>query len=133
MWEQLKFDTFLPSSSTIEPLLNEKLTPSISSEIITNATNYKTHGHVGVPPTSTGNRNVSSTPLFLTAVSTVSTLALIYILTKDNIRNSDKDSNKQRKTVSGRSTPLPGYGIMGDKVNEVIELFLDALAVYVHK
>jgi len=61
-------------------------------------------------------------PLVAVGLSTLSTLGILYFWL-----NSNKDIS------SARSTPLPGYGILGDKVNEIIELFLDALAVYVHK
>ena len=40
---------------------------------------------------------------------------------------------EENNKISPRVVTLPGYGILGDKVNELLELFLDALAVYVHK
>ena len=113
MQENIQFDTYL---TTVHPHLN-----NTSGSTRTAST----------PPQSAGTlhgqlRGNEETPLslsfpvFLTALSSLSTLGLMYIIPEDG-------------SAENRSTPLPSYGILGDKVNEVIELFLDALAVYVHK
>ncbi len=135
MIDNIQFDTYLLNSTTptiVRPLPPEKITinPPIFSSKIKNVTEYGEFDKSPSPPPPPGVVEVS--PIVLTAVSTVSTLILIYMLTKEMTRSSGGGGNDGRN-LEAKSTPLPGYGILGDKVNEMIELFLDALAVYVHK
>jgi hypothetical protein len=67
-------------------------------------------------------------PSLLTAASILSTIIIIYVLQSPKAPKSRNQSQGQQ-----RSTPLPGFGILGDRINEFIEIFLDALAIYVHK
>ena len=62
------------------------------------------------------------------ALSLVSTLTLLYVITQE------RGTGKKGKFKNlPRSTPLPGFGILGDRINEFVSIFLDALAIYVHK
>ncbi|CAL8091867.1 unnamed protein product [Orchesella dallaii] len=70
-------------------------------------------------------------PIAITFLSSLSTIALFYFLPVDS-QSRETGRWWNSAWVSSRSTPLPGYGILGDKVNELLEVFLDALAIYVH-
>lgn len=69
-------------------------------------------------------------PYAVTLLSTISSLAVVYVMT--TVANDEEDK-ANLKTNFEKSTVLPGYGMLGDRVNEVIELFLNTLAIYVHK
>jgi hypothetical protein len=74
----------------------------------------------------------------LASVSIMSTLFLLYYMqsgggVKHSGRQSQSQSQQKSYTNGPRSTPLPGFGIFGDRVNEFVEIFLDAQAIYVHK
>lgn len=60
-----------------------------------------------------------------TSLILISYLVLILGATRRNRSRIGRANN--------RNTPLPGFGIFGDHVNEFIEIFLDSLAIYVHK
>ncbi|CAG7726363.1 unnamed protein product [Allacma fusca] len=70
----------------------------------------------------------SFAPASLATVSFMSTVTLLYFLTAGVSRNPPI----ARKVSRPRSTTLPGFGILGDRINEFLEIFLDALAIYVH-
>lgn len=69
-------------------------------------------------------------PFAVTIFSTISTLAVFYLIFSN--KNSDSDEILISKAGT-RTTTLPGYGLLGDGVNDVINVFLDTLAIYVHK
>ena len=83
------------------------------------------------------NSLITPTAGFITT-SILSTLVIIYILqppsTKRVVRKTETHGSSRRSNlIHSKSTPLPGFGILGDRINEFIEIFLDALAIYVHK
>jgi len=70
-------------------------------------------------------------PFTLITTSVLSSLLVLYIIQPEKARK--KFINTGRRYNYSRSTVLPGFGILGDRINEFIEIFLDALAIYVHK
>lgn len=124
MHDQLQFDTYLYNSTSVRNFTTPN-NPPVFSGTLKNVSDYGETVH-----TEGSSSSISIAPIAVVAAASTMTLAIIYILTKDVSKNGGQ---KSAAGGSSRSTPLPGYGIMGDKVNEVIELFLDALAVYVHK
>lgn len=71
-------------------------------------------------------------PYAVTFFSTLATLSVFYVIGLVE-KQKKKRHWKLKEKVGGRSTTLPGYGTLGDTVNEVVELFLNTLAIYVHK